>query len=73
MDRLEHMQNLRICKLKFALAYAKFAYMQIEICTWSLPGANFKNGANFAYVCKSIHVSILAYMQIFAQVCNLSM
>ena len=23
--------------------YAKFAYMQIEICTWSQPGANLKN------------------------------
>ena len=23
--------------------YAKFAYMQIEICTWSQPGASFKN------------------------------
>ena len=22
--------------------YAKFAYMQVEICTWSQPGANFK-------------------------------
>ena len=23
--------------------FAKFAYMQIEICTWPQPGANFKN------------------------------
>ena len=64
---------------------AEFAYMQIEICTWSQPGENFAYvckleefvyGANFAYVCKSIHkdrfahVSIFAYMQIFAHVCK---
>ena len=28
--------------------YATFAYMQIEICTWFQPGANFKN----LHICK---------------------
>ena len=59
--------------------YAKFACMQIEICTWSQTDAKFKKsayGANFAYVCKSINMdrfaraSIFAYMQIFAHICK---
>ena len=60
--------------------FAKFAYiyMQIEICTVSTrcKFQEFAYDANFAYVCKSIHidrfayVGIFAYMQIFAHVCK---
>ena len=60
MDRFAYMQNLRICKLKFALGLNKVQFSRT--CIWC--------------VCKSIHmdrfahVSIFAYMQIFAHVCK---
>ena len=67
MDRFAYMQNLRttcICKLKFAHGLNQEHFQEFAI------------GANFEYVCKSIHmdrfthVSIFAYMQIFAHGCK---
>ena len=50
--------------------------MQIEICTWSQPGANFKNlhMVQILHTCANLftwtdlHTSV--YMQIFAHICK---